>query len=190
MTGYRWVTTVALALFTALSVPGAAAQSQPQTCEVEFCIYEDPADPESAIAFRIILRMHAASTSGSSIGWAVDEIEFRDPGSGGDDVWRAYDVAADTQDGLWWVNHHTPTEPQRAEFARPARFVGVAQSVDPWFDDLEFDFRGESYTPPLSGAPYDVTAALSFQFTAGNEARLPPGWWYPTRLPPREPVNP
>ena len=175
-----FTTVILMSLMTA-----ASASALPSDRIVKYVIRDDPSDPGSDVVLNVALTLHPSDSDAGSIGWEITEIELRAPGSGGgaDTVWVESAPDVDTADGLWWVDHSNTNTPQLSEFTVPPRLAGTASAEDPADADLDYDFRGRSYTPPANGAPYDPTAALDYSFTAdGETAPIAEGEEEPTEL--------
>ena len=166
--------TICTMVLWAAVVSGAQA-ADPVTQDVFYKIHDDPDDPNSTVTFTIMLCLKKAETDGNSIGWDITGIRFRQPGEIGSAsaVWIDSDPNVPTGDGLWWVEHADPDDPQLGEFDLPPHLVGTAMAADPDDDDLEYDFEGVSYTPPAGGAPWDNTAGLNYGFTIEGESGGP-----------------
>ena len=139
----------------------------PNSLEVSFWIHDDPSDPESDVTFKIKLALTESDSDGDSIGWDVTSIEFRQiHASGPDTVWVESSPSVPTGDGLWWVTHADPTDPQTDEFVMPPNLSGTAVAQDSKDDDLDYDFEGVTYTPPPPPGepPYEVTAGMDYYF--------------------------
>lgn len=154
--------------------------------KVEYRIHQTPSDPQSPVVFTIQMTLERQSTSSSQASWHAAVIEFRKKGTGGaaDRVWVAYDVEADTTDGLWRVTHADVDQPVAAEFVLPPAYWGTADAVISTNPDLDFDFQGRPYTPPAGGAPYAVTAGMDWELDTAVGPEIPPGHDDPVDVPP------
>jgi len=106
--------------------------------------------------------MSAADADGDYLGWEVTSLEFRNVDTEVDVVWRKYAPVLATTDGLWWVEHADPANPQVSDFKLPPWLFGTAVPDDPEEDDLIYDFVGTE-TVPTDGN--SSSSAMSFQFT-------------------------
>ena len=168
-----------------------ASADPPQTLLVEYWIHETPTDPNSDITFKIRMWLASEEVDGDQVGWDVTTIEVRQMGDNGgpDTVWTDTTPTVPTPDGLWWVEHADPDNPEAGEFVMPPGLTGTADADDPNDDDLVYDFEGVTYTPPQdpSEPPYDTTGALDYGFTLnGDEDPLASGEDKPVELPPVE----
>ena len=166
-------------------VPAFAGQS---SYEVSYWIHETPADPNSPVEFRIRLELANSDEDGDSIGWEVTSLEIcQVESTGACTLWVDDDPNVPTQDGLWWVEHADPNDPQDDEFTMPPHLQGTAAADDPNDADLDYDFEGQVYlapTPP-GEPPYDVTAALDYTFTpVGSNDPIGDGDDEPVEVPP------
>lgn len=176
-----WGLTVAFVLGL---VPVSSAD--PMTGDIEYLIHETPADPNSPVDFRIKLSLESSDQDGDEIGWDITSIEIREVGDP-DAVWVDDDPIVPTEDGLWWVEHDDPNNPQNAEFTMPPRLQGTATAQQYAGDDLDYDFEGKTYTPPEPSGepPYQITAALDYTFTlVGDNTPIADGEDEPVEVPP------
>lgn len=165
----------------------AWAQELPADETVAYWIHELPDDPNSAVTLSITLTLHADDSDSGSVGWQITEVEFRQPGTGGasDTVWTESFPSVNSADGLWWVEHSDPGDPQPSEFSWPPLLTGDAVAVDPANADLSYALEGLAYTPPPEGAPYTVTAAFQYSFSLlGESAPFLEGEDEPVEVPP------
>lgn len=140
-----------------------SASAFPPDRHVYFAVHQNPDNPTSPIQYYFTLDVTAVSQDGNDIGWAVTSFSVTELVTLGNDiVWSLVDPFVDTEDGLWWVTHADPENPVRSEFILPVHIADTALAEDPSNADLDFDMKGESYTAPPGGAPYEVTAALDF----------------------------
>ncbi len=156
------------ALLLLLSVSGSAwAQGPAADKIVAYRIHELPNDPNSAVVFTVTLTLHAAGSSGATIGWQIAAAEFRQPGAGEapDTIWVDQSPYVDSVDGLWWVEHSDPSRPGLSEFREPPLLVGIAAAVDPADDNLNYTLHGLEFSPPPEGGPYEITAAFTYCFS-------------------------
>lgn len=175
------------------TVPLLAAFDTPQlttqlesTVRVEYRIHERPDDPHSPVIFTILISLEPRSISGNQVAWHASTIQFRKKGMCGaaDTVWEAYDVEAETPDGLWRATHVDASAPSSAEFAMPPRFWGRAVAAIATDPDLDFNFRGRAYVPPPGGGPYEVTAGMDYDVHTAVGPEIPPGTDEPVDVPP------
>jgi hypothetical protein len=186
--------TTALGLLVCVSLASAGmdggAQSQAAaatpTIKVVYKIHSTPSNPQTPVAFVITATLERVSTSGSQATWNASVIQFRKKGTGGaaDTVWEAYDVDAETTDGLWHVTHANVNTPLVSEFTLPPRYFGTAAPVSNSNQTLNFDFKGRSYTAPEGGAPYTLTAGMNYDAHTAIGPEIPPGTDEPVECPP------
>jgi len=158
------------------------------TRDIEYLIHETPTDPNSPVEFRIKLSLESSDQDGNEIGWDITSIEIREVGDP-DTVWVDDDPNVPTEDGLWWVEHDDPNNPQNAEFTMPPRLEGTAAAEVLGDDDLEYDFAGLAYTPPepAQQPPYEITSALDYTFTlVGDTDPIGSGEDEPVEIPPQD----
>lgn len=163
-----------LAIGLTMSAMSAAAHGQgpPITQDVVYRIHADPDDANSAVTFAVWLKLEQADVDGDSAGWDITSIRFRLVGEGGqpDTLWTVSEPNVPTSDGLWWVTHADPEDPQLCEFATPPHLTGTAPANESSDPDLNYDFEAGNYTTPPGGDPWDVTTGLSYSFTqVGDE---------------------
>lgn len=141
------------------------ATSPPQTQIVSYTVYEDPDAPNPTPIWMVALLLVEADASGNDVGWAVGEVtiyEINDPSA--DRVWVHTAPNVDTPDGLWWVNHADPANPQLQEFDLPPLVSGLAAAEDPIDPDLNYEFEGRAYVAPPGGPQFAATAAIDLRF--------------------------
>jgi hypothetical protein len=189
VTGRSIVRTTVWGLMVAFVVGLVPVSSaDPMTRDIEYVIHQTPTDPNSPISFRIKLSLESIDQRGNKIGWDITSIEIREIGDP-DAVWVDNDPIVPTQDGLWWVKHDDPNDPQHAEFTMPPRLHGTADAQLPTDDDLDYDFEGKKYTPPEAPEepPYQITAALDYSFTlVGGKDPIGYGEDEPVEVPPED----
>lgn len=148
------------------SVAAWVAADSPPTRFVQYVIYDDVNAPNRQIAWRVALELHAAESDGDAIGWAVDELQIRED----DASPRTWIVAApdvDTPDGLWWVTHADPDNPQLQEFDMPPFIGGTATAENE--AALAYEMAGVAYTAPAGGPHFASVAALDLRFLLEGE---------------------
>ena len=156
------VGTVAIVLSIPILMPDISSAQPPPDQSIEFRIHEIAGDPQSAVIFVVRMSMFAADADGDYLGWEVTSLEFRKVDGEDDVVWRKDAPVIATTDGLWWVAHADPANPQVSEFRLPPWLYGTAAPDDPENDDLIYDFEGTEIAPPGGNSS---TSAMSFQFT-------------------------
>jgi len=153
----------------------AVGMELPAGQTITFYFHETPTDPDSPIKTAIHLRLTAIERSSDAVGWRIAQVHFERALSDGTVAeWREDlpDVISD--DGLWWVEHEEPTNPQRSEFKVLPWLVGTAETQDAKFSDLDYDVIGEA---PPANSIYATTARVSYRLQAANPSE------------PIEPVN-
>lgn len=190
---FRLITAIGLFAFASLARAAFDGGSQAQAAttvdtvvKVVYRIHQTPTDPQTPLVFTVAMWLEKQSSVGNQVAWHAVQIEFRKKGTGGapDKVWDAYDVPADTTDDLWWVTHANTNTPLASEFKLPPRYFGTAEPVAQTSEDLDFDFRGRTYTPPQGGAPYAVTAGMNYDFDTAVGPQIPPETDEPVECPP------
>jgi hypothetical protein len=146
------------------SSASSARGDSPPDQQVAYYIRESPADPNSAVVFEVILELSAQNAAQDSVGWGIDRIELRQTNGGTVTVWTKTAPEIGSEDGLWWVQHANPAEPQLQEFALPPSLVGLAIAQDPEELDLAYDLAGV----PGSQSPANV-AVLTYTFARVSE---------------------
>ncbi len=164
---YRSISLVTTVSVVCLALSSAMARADlPPDQTVYYNIREVPTDPDSDVVFIVVLDLTAADSDGDWIGWEIATAEFWQPtGAKLYSIWTDNTVDVDSPDGLWWVEHANPDKPDRSEFVLPPWLTGTATAEDPSNDDLDYDFEGVEYTPPPGGPPFEVTGALTYEFT-------------------------
>lgn len=137
---------------------------------VNYAIRVDPTNPNSRVQYVLSSTVSAQEQDGDWIGWEVQNYTITEKAVlGSDTVWAVDLPFVDTTDGLWWVEHADPDNPNRPEFVVPAAVIDTAVANDPGIPDLYFDVVGAPYTPPAEGAPFEVTGALNFVFSTTSD---------------------
>ena len=159
-----------LAFATAAPSMAVPTPQEPLAQDVVYKIHSDPNDPNSVVSFTIWLSLEQADTDGDSIGWKILQIRFRQtPEAYSEErIWTDSDPNVPSSDGLWWVEHADPNDPQLAEFDTPPHLVGTAAAQDPNDPDLEYDVNSGTYSPPPGGNPWGPTTALTYELTVGD----------------------
>jgi len=153
----------------------APAVGLPADRVVQYAIRVDPTDPNSRVQYVLSASLSARQQDGNWIGWEVESYTITEKAVlGSDTVWEVALPYVDTSDGLWWVEHADPDNPTRAEFVEPAGIGGTAVAGDSAVPNLKFWVVGVPYAPPPDGAPYEVTGAINFAFSATATASDPP----------------
>ena len=152
-------------------VPLAMADGLPEDQTVYYYIHDDPTQRPSNVVFAIRLDLTAVDSDADAVGWDITSIEFRQPAGrpAPDTVWGEAAPTVDSADGLWWVEHSDTALPVLEEFTLPPKLVGLAIAQNPLDKNLDYDFEGVAYVPPPEGAPFDITAALTYVFTEEEE---------------------
>ncbi|MHC4062947.1 MAG: hypothetical protein ACYSUI_00380 [Planctomycetota bacterium] len=159
-------------ILLALTTVGATcsiAQALPNDRTIRYTIYEDRYDSESDVAFTVDLSVSAESKDGNDIGWEVTQIrleEFREVD--GNRVWTEDWPTLYTADGLWWVGHADPDDPQISEFDMPPLLDATAEAQDPSYANLDYYLEGV-HNNALSATPFTNTVGLDFEFTLVGE---------------------
>ena len=152
-------------------VPLALANGLPEDQSVYYYIHDNPTQATSNVVFTIRLDLTAADSDGDAVGWEITAIEFRQVGARPtlDTLWSDTSPTVDSPDGLWWVEHSDAAFPALEEFTLPPKLLGLAIGQDPLDKNLDYDLKGVAYVPPLEGAPFEITGALTYVFTEEEE---------------------
>lgn len=141
----------------------------PDDQAIEYRIRETPNAPESAVVFTITLYLTAGDVDGDEVGWEIEEIRFRQPISQSLEIlWIEASPVVDSPDGLWWVEHADPQDPQIGEFDMPPLLTGTADAEYSEDPDLHYSFEGVAYVSPPS-PPFQDTVALDYILTLAGE---------------------
>jgi hypothetical protein len=118
-----------LACFAAFFANALTANADNSYYTIAFETLENSSDPSSDVVFKTVLELSEADRDGNDVGWEVIGAYFIQPVSGGSDkAWKTDAVTVPTSDGLWWVEHGKPNEPQAAEFDMPPLLAGEASA--------------------------------------------------------------
>lgn len=130
---------------------------------LQFNLRETPGDPTSPIDFTVTMGLMKDTVDGNDIGWRVNVVTIREVDDEGNvlTTWSQNQPFVDTVDGLWWIEHADPDDPQNSEFLIPPLISGTAPSPNPNVVSLEFEFEGAMYVAPPEGAPFPDTASLT-----------------------------
>lgn len=163
--------TVSVFVLLGLGMPAVTWADLPPDQTIEYLIRETPEDPNSPVVFAVTLALEASDSDGNSVGWDITEAEFVEFDEYGDPArtWVEDDTNVPTTDGLWWIEHADPADPQPSEFAKPPLLEGTAAAEDPAENDLDYALEGVTYTPPPEGQPYQDTAAIDHEFILVSE---------------------
>ena len=178
-------TKLAMVVAVGAALSSAALAQTPNTVRVTHNIHETPALSGSPVQWTIELLLSSEAVDGDDVGWEVMEITITESETGR--TWTESSPSMTTADGLWWISHADADNPTTDEFVIPPYIVGTAYAGATGYDDLDYDIRGEAYTPPSppNQAPYAVTSALSFEFTLdGDQDPIRSGEDEPAELPP------
>lgn len=149
----------------------AAAAPLPADQAIEYNIRDIPTDPESDVVFTVTIELTAVDVVDNSVAWKVTSAKLYEAPSVVKQSagWTDGTPSVEVLNGLWWVDHADPLDPQLDEFAIPPHIHGTADSNDPSHKDLDYTFEGATYTPPPGGPPFNPTGALTYNFTLVNE---------------------
>ncbi|MGE3181270.1 MAG: hypothetical protein AB7N71_06540 [Phycisphaerae bacterium] len=129
--------------------------------EVQFWIHSDPTDPNSSIDIKIILSLQEGDRTGDSVGWKITSAAFDDLMASPARRWSVADPPVPSLDGLWWVKHSDPDNPQPREFRNPPHLEGTAVADIPVDPNLSYDFEGKGVS---TINPWTITALLDYSF--------------------------
>ncbi len=162
---FRHITSVVFAAVV-LAVGVSADALATETDSIRFNLRQDPNDPSSAIIRTIDLDLESHEVDGNDVGWAVVSVKISelDANSQATRVWVDAAPFVGSPDGLWWIEHADPLNPQRSEFTMPPLLRGVVPAEDPADPDLDYSIEGAPYNAPPE-PPFEVTAALDYTFT-------------------------
>lgn len=150
------------------------AQSIQTLTPVAYVVRHDPNNPASAVDWTIQFSLKKVSVSGNQVGWRIKSLEVNRFGQDGQisDTWIKSLPAVSSSDGLWWVTHADPSDPQLAEFNAPPALTGSAAAQQIGGEALTFSISGAAYSPPEGDPPFGGNvSALSIDFAV---ASLPP----------------
>ena len=158
-----------------------------ETLLVQYKLRETPSDPNSAVTWTIGLYLKEKQVDGNDVGWLIESIKISQLDSVGqpENVWTEETPTVNSSDGLWWVEHADPNDPQASEFVEPPLLESTATTEDPASADLDYYLEGVPYNPPPGGQPYVETGALNYTFTlVGSSDPEDEGEDEPVELPP------
>lgn len=156
------VVPISLSILTVCSLYQTEVHALPPDVTVQLNLREPPGDPLSDVTHRVILGLFEDSRNGDSVGWDVAILTIRELDENGDVAyrWSTGGPTVDTSDGLWWIEHADPDNPELEEFVLLPRIHGTAGALDQGVSDLDFDFEGNVYTEPPGGPPFEITGSL------------------------------
>jgi len=161
-----------LLVFMAASLSTAHSTAQadlPDDQAIEYRVRETPNVPESAVVFTITLYLTASDMDNDEVGWEIDEIRFRQLNSQPlQRLWIEDSPVVSSPDGLWWVEHADPQDPQIGEFDMPPLLTGTADAEHSEDPDLDYSFEGVAYVSPPP-PPFEDTVALDYTLTLEGE---------------------
>lgn len=164
---------VAILYAATLTAVRADFPVHPGNQTVEYRIRETPTDPDSLVVFVIIMELAPSDSDGNEIGWEITEMEFHQTHRFESEctIWVEESPMVPSADGLWWIEHQDPENPELSEFVMPPLLEGTADAQDPSNPDLHYRLEGVTYAPPPPPGrqPFDITAALDYQFTLVGE---------------------
>jgi hypothetical protein len=155
-----------LAGICALAVFGSAASVSaiPPDQRIEIRFHSSPGDPNSAVEMTAVLYLTAESGSGSTVGWKINQAEFSRPNGDGFDRWIKSNLTnLDSTDGLWWVHHHDPDDPDISEFSTLPAITGEASGTGHGQAALSFDLAPGEISSSTVTYAHAAYATFSFQ---------------------------
>jgi len=151
-----------IGLFTCVFA-SSAAQALPPDRTVAFILHEDPKDFESDRTFSFVMALKAESIDGTEIGWSIESMKVAQyEGDTKKCEWLEVAPTVDTPDGLWWVDHADPQEPELDEFTVSPFVSGTATNLDPEGDDVEYEFEAEPAPPVQQRAQASSIHAIAY----------------------------
>lgn len=157
---------VAAAVLLALGA-GEGWPEQPPDQTIEYRVHNTPGDSSSGLNFTVWLEITAIAKLNDTVTWRVKTITVEDAATG--DAWSDDNPLVDTATGNWHVTHADTSAPTQDEFAVAPPIIDRLSNHDTSGDDLDVTIEGAAYTPPPGGAPYTITAALSYSLTKVGE---------------------
>ena len=170
----RFMSYIAVMLL-AMSCSNLLAQDPPlpEDQRIRYAIREVPTDPSSAVIWTIDLALEAEDSDGGSVGWLIDSVTVTEVDASGEptSMWTDVSPELDSPDGLWWVEHADPADPEPADFALPPLLGGTASVELGAQADLEYTLEGRQYVPE-AGSPLSelVVTGLDYVFTLVGES--------------------
>lgn len=155
----------AIAVAAVLCLPCSAAWADlPGERTIQYKIRDTPSDADSTPVFIVELDLSASDMDGDSVGWKINEMRFLDKNPTRTPLksWVKSSPTVSTQDGLWWIDHADPDDPQVSEFDVTPLLEDTATAQGS-YNDLDFSFQGAGY----SGSPVygGNVAGLTHEFT-------------------------
>ena len=153
-----------LTLLTALALwlaPNAANAALPDDTAVQYNIREEPTNEGSDVIYEVRLELTAVDRDGDSVAWEITKAQITEVGTNGQDegVWEEDYPDLSAYDGVWWVDHDDPMDPDTLEFALPPFFEGRAASKDQSDPDLDYELEG-GYCDSSCSQLFDGRAAV------------------------------
>jgi hypothetical protein len=152
-----------------LGYAATAAADLPGPYNVGYDVLETPTDPNSDVLFEVTLELEAVEAGkDNDIGWLIRNVLITQFDQSGQPraVWLEELPDVPTGDGLWWVDHADPLNPQAEEFDDTPALSGVASAYQGGSADLIYDFDGEVYQQP---PPYLPVSSSTYMFKLDGE---------------------
>lgn len=148
-----------------VSRPNTVTAEVPTHRTITFTIHEVPSDPQSGVVWTIRLSITATTVCDTAVGWQVEDVwvEQHNDAYVPHRLWNDYMPLVNTSDGLWWIAHGDPMNPQPSEFTDLPALGGIASIVQNSTFNLEYVLEGAS-TPlssPNGGAISQVRFSLA-----------------------------
>lgn len=151
----------AAATFTALRT----VQADNSYFAFAYDILKDSSDPNSGVEFHVVFEVSESDRDADWVGWHVDTLYIvQSHAGGGETIYKTDSATVDTADGLWWIQHAKPDEPDAAEFDVAPMIHGTAPSVSSqYFQCLEY------YIVGLNLERYDYATRVKYGFSGCDE---------------------
>lgn len=154
---------------------------------INYYLRKTPTDPESDITYTISLEITAVSTNGSEVGWEVVEVTVDEANSIKN--WHEHYPELITSDGLWWVEHNDPDEPEGVDFIYPPTIVGTANTGLVSGYDMDYDMQTISSCSGCDPSMYGGRVAfMSYTLNEGDDPDPEDEDDGPVESDPQEPV--
>lgn len=160
----KWITRGICAL--ALLLFAAPVMADPAGRKVSYKVYNDPAEPESGVRYKVTIELAFVIEDSGWTAWEVLEIRVSQFDEMGEIVnqWIESLPEVRSYDNYWWIDHQDPEDPQTYEFTMPPEIAGLAPSVDTEVPDLAYTLEGVACDVWCSTDKYVVPTFTSLRF--------------------------